>query len=156
MRESLRPIKTGNLMVCNITTLVHTLFSGAASEGSEPTTVTVISVTGVCWRQKDNQRQQMQACRTDDTTAQSLLRANVQSNVVTVPLGLIIFPAHCQFLTNRELSWLFVLTWNVMSAWRGQRGRGDILTQMYWTQAVFYSPGDGWMKLMSMHIVPCH
>lgn len=69
------PIKTGNLMVCNITTLTHTLVGSAASAVSELTTITVISVTGDCLRQRDNEQQQMRACTAKVAITQSCLRA---------------------------------------------------------------------------------
>lgn len=98
--------------------LIHILVSGAASAVSELTSIAVISVTGVCLRQKDNEQRRMHACTTEDAVTESLLRANAKNNMVMAPLGLIIFPAYCSSLPWR-ISSALCSDMNWMSVQRG-------------------------------------
>lgn len=76
----------------------HRLIRSDAPAVSELTSIAVISVTGVCLRQKDNEQQRAKR-KTPKQNHSS--EKNAQNNTVTAPLGLIIFPAHCYSLPCR-------------------------------------------------------
>lgn len=120
-------------MVCNITTLTHTLVGSAASAASELTTITVISVTGDCLRQRDNGQQQMRACTAKVTITQSCLRAKRAGQYGDGSFGTYhFFPAHCYFLPQRIiLSLCSDMNCNVSVEEGKARERRDILTQIH-------------------------
>lgn len=116
------PIKTGNLIVWNIT--AHTLVcsDAPAVKWADKYRCHIcdrcLFKTKGQWTAADASVQNGKTPKHNHSS-----EANAQNNMVTAPLGLIIFPAHCYSLSMENYPRSFVLTWIVMSAWRGAMQR---------------------------------
>ena len=91
---------------------------------SELTSIAVISVTGVCLRQRDNEQRQMRACKTERHQNTITPRKQTLRTIWwRLPWVLSSFQPIVVLLSMENYPRSFVPTWIVMSAWRGAMQR---------------------------------